>query len=200
MAEDRRMTASHVVDKLIASEHADVLRESVAWVLAELMEAEISTQIGAVLGERAPGERTSQRNGYRPRSWSTRAGELELAIPRLRTGSYFTSFLEYRASTACAASASSGSVPVPREPGRVERTHLKPSWLLDVRGERSRLSEGTAASFEVSELFLTSGPTSPPPVTLSFTASWLRAPASSLRSRLSSELSTTSALRIVAAA
>ena len=80
MAEDRRMTASQVVDKLMASEHADVLRQSVAWVLAELMEAEVSTQIGAELGERAPGERTSQRNGYRPRNWSTRAGEVELAI------------------------------------------------------------------------------------------------------------------------
>ena len=96
MAEDRRMTASQVVDKLMASEHADVLRESVAWVLAEFMGAEVSTQIGAELGERAPGERTSQRNGYRPRNWSTRAGEVELAIPRLRTGSYFPSFLEPR--------------------------------------------------------------------------------------------------------
>ena len=55
MAEDRRMTASQVVDKLMASEHADVLRESVAWLVAEHMEAEVSTQIGAELGERAPG-------------------------------------------------------------------------------------------------------------------------------------------------
>jgi transposase-like protein len=96
MAEDRRMTASQVVDKLMSEEHRDVLRESVAWVVAELMEAEVSAQIGAELGERAPGERMSQRNGYRPRSWSTRAGEVELAIPRLRTGSYFPSFLEPR--------------------------------------------------------------------------------------------------------
>ncbi len=96
MAEDRRMTASQVVDKLMASEHADVLRESVAWLVAELMEAEVSSQIGAELGERSPSERTSQRNGYRPRSWSTRAGELELAIPRMRTGHYFPSFLEPR--------------------------------------------------------------------------------------------------------
>lgn len=96
MAEDTRMTAAQVVDKLMASEHADVLRESVAWVVAELMEAEVSVQIGAERGERAPQVRSSQRNGYRPRSWSTRAGELELAIPRLRTGSYFPSFLEPR--------------------------------------------------------------------------------------------------------
>ena len=80
------MTASQVVDKLMASEHADVLRESVAWVVAELMEAEVRPR-SARSSASAPGERTSQRNGYRPRNWSTRAGEVELAIPRLRTGS-----------------------------------------------------------------------------------------------------------------
>jgi putative transposase len=49
----------------------------------------------AELGERAP-ERTTHRNGYRPRSWDTRVGELQLAIPRLRQGSYLPSFLEPR--------------------------------------------------------------------------------------------------------
>jgi putative transposase len=72
-----------------------VLRESVAWMVAELMEAEVTTQIGAELGQRSP-DRVAQRNGYRPRSWDTRVGELELRIPRLRTGSYFPSFLEPR--------------------------------------------------------------------------------------------------------
>ena len=95
MAEDRRMTAAQVVDKLMGSEHADVLRESVSWLVAELMEAEVSAQIGAEHGERSS-TRASHRNGYRPRSWSTRAGEVELAIPRLRTGSYLPSFLEPR--------------------------------------------------------------------------------------------------------
>ena len=47
MAEERRMTAAQVVDKLMSSEHADVVRESVAWVVAELMEAEVAGQIGA---------------------------------------------------------------------------------------------------------------------------------------------------------
>jgi putative transposase len=46
--------------------------------------------------ERAPEERLTYRNGYRARSWSTRAGELELAIPKIRRGSYFPSFLEPR--------------------------------------------------------------------------------------------------------
>src|SRR4051812_45096151 len=95
MAEDRRMTAAQVVDKLMSSEHADVVRESVAWVVAELMEAEVAGQIGAELGEIAP-DRVTQRNGYRPRAWHTRAGEIELAIPKLRAGSYFPSFLEPR--------------------------------------------------------------------------------------------------------
>src|ERR671918_2871327 len=95
MAEDRRMTAAQVVDKLMGSEHVDVVRESVAWLVGELMEAEVAAQIGAELGE-VSSERVTHRNGYRPRPWQTRAGELELAIPKLRQGSYFPSFLEPR--------------------------------------------------------------------------------------------------------
>ena len=89
------MTAAQVVDKLMGSEHADVVRESVAWVVAGLMEAEVAAQIGAELGE-VSGERVTQRNGYRPRPWDTRAGEIELAIPKLRQGTYFPSFLHPR--------------------------------------------------------------------------------------------------------
>ena len=95
MAEDRRMTAAQVVDKLMSSEHADVVRESVAWVVGELMEGEVAAQIGAELGE-VSSERVTHRNGYRPRPWQTRVGGIELAIPRLRQGSYFPSFLEPR--------------------------------------------------------------------------------------------------------
>src|SRR5215211_5780707 len=95
MAEDRRMTAAQVVDKLMSREHADVVRESVAWLVGELMEAEVAGQIGAELGE-VSGERVTQRNGYRPRPWDTRAGEIELQIPKLRQGSYFPSFLHPR--------------------------------------------------------------------------------------------------------
>jgi putative transposase len=93
MAERPRMTAADLVDKLLTSEHADVLRDSVAWLVAELMDAEVGELTGAGLGERAPDRRQTQRNGYRPRRWDTRVGELELAIPKLRTGSYFPSFL-----------------------------------------------------------------------------------------------------------
>jgi transposase-like protein len=84
-----------LANKLLVDEHPDVLRESAAWMAAELMEAEVAAQIGAELGERTP-ERVAYRNGYRPRTWDTRVGELELAIPRLRQGSYFPSFLEPR--------------------------------------------------------------------------------------------------------
>src|SRR4029434_1785353 len=90
-----RMTAAQSADTLLSSEHADVRRQSVAWIVAELMEAEVTAQIGAEFGERSP-DRIAQRTGYRPRSWDTRVGELELRIPRLRTGSYFPSFLEPR--------------------------------------------------------------------------------------------------------
>jgi putative transposase len=97
MAEGHRMTAAReAVEQLMASEHADVLRESVAFMVRELMEAEVAAQVGAELGERAPDERMAQRNGYRARRWDTRAGEIELAIPKLRQGSYFPSFLEPR--------------------------------------------------------------------------------------------------------
>jgi transposase-like protein len=95
MAENRRMTAAELVDNLMADEHADVVRESVAWLCHELMSAEVSQQIGAEHGELAP-DRVTHRNGYRPRAWDTRAGQIELQIPKLRQGSYFPSFLEPR--------------------------------------------------------------------------------------------------------
>ena len=61
------MTAAYLVDKLLASEHGDVLRDSVAWPVAEVMEAELGELTGAGLGERPPERRQAQRNYYRPR-------------------------------------------------------------------------------------------------------------------------------------
>jgi transposase-like protein len=95
MAETKRMTAEQVVSFLLEEEGVDFLRESLRWVVQQLMEAEVSELIGAERGERSE-DRLTHRNGYRSRSWSTRAGELELAIPKLRRGSYFPSFLEPR--------------------------------------------------------------------------------------------------------
>jgi putative transposase len=95
MAEGHRMTAAQLVNKLLADEHPDVLGESVAWMAEQLMDAEVAAQIGAEHGERST-ERVTHRNGYRQRAWDTRVGEIELAIPRLRQGSYFPGFLEPR--------------------------------------------------------------------------------------------------------
>jgi putative transposase len=96
MAETKRMTAEEVVAYLLEGEGLDFLRESLVWVCQQLMEAEVSGLVGAARGERAPEQRLTYRNGYRSRAWATRAGELELAIPKIRRGSYFPSFLEPR--------------------------------------------------------------------------------------------------------
>jgi putative transposase len=74
---------------------ADFLRESLRWLAHELMEAEVSAQIGAERYERSE-ERSTQRNGHRIRPWDTRVGTIDLQIPKLRTGSYFPSWLEPR--------------------------------------------------------------------------------------------------------
>ena len=95
MAGTDRMTIAEVVREVLRDEHADVIRESVRAVAQELMEAEISELIGAQRGERTE-DRATHRNGYRPRRWDTRAGEIELQIPKIRQGSYFPSFLQPR--------------------------------------------------------------------------------------------------------
>ena len=74
---------------------ADFLKEGVRWLMQELIEAEVSAQIGAGRYERSD-ERTTQRNGYRTRRWDTRVGTLEVAIPKLRAGTYVPRWLEAR--------------------------------------------------------------------------------------------------------
>src|SRR3712207_1173754 len=90
------MAIEEVVRKVLADEHGDVLFRSLRWLVQELMEAEVSELVGAKLGERRPDDRATHRNGYRGRRWDTRAGEIELQIPKLRQGSYFPSFLQPR--------------------------------------------------------------------------------------------------------
>ena len=80
MTEVGGMSVSELVGKVLADEHADVLRQAVVWLAQELMEAEVSQQAGAGYGERS-GERVARRNGYRQRPWDTRVGSIELAIP-----------------------------------------------------------------------------------------------------------------------
>jgi putative transposase len=96
MAGRDRMTIEEVVRQVLRNEHADVIRKSVRVIAQEMMEAEVSELVGAELGERRPDDRATHRNGYRGRRWDTRAGEIELQIPKIRQGSYFPSFLQPR--------------------------------------------------------------------------------------------------------
>jgi putative transposase len=96
MAGADRMTIEGVVSKVLLDEHADVIREAVRAIAAELMELEVSELIGAERGERRPEDRATHRDGYRARRWDTRASEIELQIPKIRPGSYFPSILEPR--------------------------------------------------------------------------------------------------------
>jgi putative transposase len=74
---------------------ADFLREMIQYVAQRLMEMDVETLCGAAYGERSA-ERANSRNGYRERVWETRAGAVDLKLPKLRTGSYFPGFLEPR--------------------------------------------------------------------------------------------------------
>lgn len=77
------------------SSDTDLLREMIGFTAQRLMELEIAERTGAGHSERRP-DRINWRNGYRERDWETRAGTVELRIPKLRRGSYFPGFLEPR--------------------------------------------------------------------------------------------------------
>jgi putative transposase len=89
---DERMALLELVEKEADS---DLIREMLAFAAERLMEMEVEGVAGAPKGVRSP-LRETQRNGYRDRDWDTRAGRIALAIPKLRKGSYFPSFLEPR--------------------------------------------------------------------------------------------------------
>lgn len=73
----------------------DVLRQMVQFMAQRLMEIDVEGRCGAGSDEKSP-DRVNSRNGYRQRTWDTRAGSVELKIPKLRQGSYFPEFLEPR--------------------------------------------------------------------------------------------------------
>jgi transposase-like protein len=86
------MTLKALVEK---GSDDDLLREMMAYVANRMMDMEVEALTGAAHGERTI-SRINHRNGYRERSWETRAGTVELEIPKLRKGSYFPAFLEPR--------------------------------------------------------------------------------------------------------
>lgn len=89
---DERMALLELVEKAADS---DLVREMLAFAAERIMEMEVESVAGAPKGVRSP-LRENHRNGYRERDWDTRAGRIELAIPKLRRGSYLPSFLEPR--------------------------------------------------------------------------------------------------------
>src|SRR6201996_1541128 len=89
---DEMMNLRALVEK---TPDADLLREMIGFAAQRLMELEVAGLAGAGYGEKSP-ERLVQRNGYHDRDWETRAGTVELRIPKLRKGSYFPGFLEPR--------------------------------------------------------------------------------------------------------
>ena len=89
---DEMMTLRALVEK---APDADFLRDMIAFATARMMEMEVGARTGAAFGQKSR-DRLVQRNGYRERDWETRAGTIELHIPKLRKGSYFPSFLEPR--------------------------------------------------------------------------------------------------------
>jgi putative transposase len=89
------MALAELVHKAEQNGDVDFLRAGVRVLSQALMEVEVSQHLGAERHERTA-ERSVQRNGYREREWDTRVGTIELRVPRVRDGGYFSAVLEPR--------------------------------------------------------------------------------------------------------
>ncbi len=92
MTTKSNMALAELVEK---GADADLLREMIQYVAQRMMDMDVESLCAAGYAERSP-ERLNSRNGYRERLWETRAGSVDLKIPKLRKGSYFPGFLEPR--------------------------------------------------------------------------------------------------------
>jgi putative transposase len=123
------MTNPHPIDveKLLADQLAtaspDLLRGLLSTFIAALMSAEADALCGASYGERSEG-RTNRRDGYRHRDFDTRAGTIDVAVPKLRQGSYFPDWLLARRKRAERALTSVGGDLL--SAGRVDAAHGAP--------------------------------------------------------------------------
>lgn len=95
MATNNRMSLLEQLSKYVVEKDKDFLKEALTLLINALMDAEVTSMIGAEKYERSE-NRNNHRNGYRQREWDTRLGTLQLSIPKLRHGSYFPSLLEPR--------------------------------------------------------------------------------------------------------
>ena len=83
---------ARLLEEQLAQASPDLLRELLTTFINTLMSAEADAVCGAAYGQASP-DRVNRRNGYRDREFDTRAGSLDLAVPKLRTGSYFPEWL-----------------------------------------------------------------------------------------------------------
>ena len=139
------MTATPSIDlpgwmaEQLSQASPDLLRQMVQTFAEALMSADADAVCGAGYGQRSP-ERSNTRNGYRQRDWDTRAGTIELAIPKLREGSYFPDWLlerRRRAESALVSVVATSyllgvSHPADGEAGRAARHHP----AVEVAGRR----------------------------------------------------------------
>nr|AAB05796.1 transposase [Mycobacterium branderi] len=95
MTKHHPIDVEKLLDDQLATASPDLLRGLLSTFIQALMSAEADALCGAGYGERSEA-RTNRRNGYRPRDFDTRVGTIEMAIPKLRSGSYFPDWLLQR--------------------------------------------------------------------------------------------------------